>query len=464
MKRRLFERHGSITMFLCIVLASVIFLESIYISGAYRRKREVLLTEAVSHQNEQILSQFDRNCLNWYGVYSLKDVKAGSSVFEVMTSWIDGTEYSYELIGEFGNSDLKACISDYMRLRGIAFEGNELLKKLGYSISDIRSNSQLKGGGISEWLPTFTSLLESKSYVKSILDKLKSTVKDAGFGQKVDQFTGFLDDAREVWQKQSSAVIEYGDTSSTISMFDPSCLESLTNMFDKYMDADLPGFVDRMIMNEYAAFQFDSRIGKNIYEKGAEPETNMIGIPFEQIHSDNKSDLEYLLVGSDKEDTNQFAVNSLILGFRLILDMGSFMMDESKRQTALVIAEVLSLVIALVSMGTLIIDPFTLQYVILFIMAYIRAWTDMVKLDAGMSVPLFYHDSLPNMGGLTETRYRDYFRLALLFVPEEKLLSRMKAVIERDAGGKLYTGVRGKGILDGNTYQAERRYELYENK
>lgn len=52
MKKKLLGRHGTITVFLCIILSAIIILESIYISGANERKREVILTEAVSHQVE----------------------------------------------------------------------------------------------------------------------------------------------------------------------------------------------------------------------------------------------------------------------------------------------------------------------------------------------------------------------------------------------------------------------------
>ena len=40
MRKRLFGRHGAITLFLCLLLSAVILLESIYVAGAYRRKQE----------------------------------------------------------------------------------------------------------------------------------------------------------------------------------------------------------------------------------------------------------------------------------------------------------------------------------------------------------------------------------------------------------------------------------------
>ena len=97
MRKKLFGRHGSITIFLCMILSAIIVLESIFISGAYRRKREVILTEAVNHQAEQIMSQFNKDYLDWYGIYALDSIEAGSSVFETMTSGMEETSFQYEL-------------------------------------------------------------------------------------------------------------------------------------------------------------------------------------------------------------------------------------------------------------------------------------------------------------------------------------------------------------------------------
>ena len=86
------------------------------------------------------------------------------------------------------------------------------------------------------------------------------------------------------------------------------------------------------------------------------------------------------------------------------------------------------------------------------------------KLVAGKTVPLFYNDSFTDtLGDFSDTTYRDYFRIFLLFVPEDQLLDRMKDVIERDCGEDLYTGVKSTGYLRDTPYTVNRRFELYAN-
>ena len=138
MKIRFKGRKGTITLFLCIILSAAIILESIYIKGAYRRKQEVILTTAVSHQVEQILSQFNRNYQDWYGIYVLDSVESDHAVFDEMTKKYQDMSFQYELTDEFTNDDLRKSISEYMRLRGLAFEGSGIMDRLGLSISKLQ--------------------------------------------------------------------------------------------------------------------------------------------------------------------------------------------------------------------------------------------------------------------------------------------------------------------------------------
>ncbi|MBR5973844.1 MAG: hypothetical protein IK020_01540 [Clostridiales bacterium] len=461
MKQKLCGRHGTIMLFLCFLLSAVIIMESIYIAGAYRRKREVILAEAVSHQVEQALSQFDRNYLDWYGVYALTSVDADRAVFDRMTKHLGNVDYCYELTDELKEDDLRAVISEYMRLRGIAFEGSVMMDRLNISISQITGNDKLSGVGVAAWLPTFKAYLENKEKYSPLITVVEKVCKATGISDKLSDFFDFIDDLSEVWAKNSSTTMQIGDSSAYVSVFDPTCLQSLTGAMDAYMDMDLPSVADRLLMNEYATFSFDSNVKS--YD-GDEEETNIIGIPFKEMHDKNRGDLEYLLVGESRPIVNTYVSFGLLLGTRLLLDMSAYLMDDTKKAIALGIAEVLSVLIAVLSGGSILVEPSTLQYVVLFIMAYIRAYRDGMTLLSGYSVPLFYNDNVTDtLGDFADTYYRDYFRIFLLFVPEETLLCRMRQVITMDCG-QLYTGISATGSLGDAEYHVKRRYELYEAK
>lgn len=456
-------RRGGITVFLCIILSVLIIIETIFISGSYQRKSEVILTEAVSHQVEQILSQFDRDALNWYGIYVLDNVTADHAVFDRMTDSMDGFEFSYHLTDQMNNDDLRAAVSEFMRLRGLAFEGTALLDRLNISLSQLTGTDANLSVGVASVLPTLKEYVKNRKAFAAAITALQILCNTLGIGGKMKDFLDFMDQLSDVFEEHGSAALQIGDSSVVVSVFDPACISSLTSVFDQYLDADLPSAVDRLLINEYAAFSFDSRVKKYESDNGMEPETNILGIPFSDIHGQNQCDLEYLLVGASRPIDNTFVASGLLIGTRLLLNMSAFLMDSTKRTVALGIAEVLSLLISIISLGTVIIEPHAIEYFILFIMAYIQSVTDSLKLVNGLSVPLFYNKKVTDtLGDFSDTNYRDYFRLFLLFVPEEQLLSRMRIVMGKDCGD-LYTGLEAEGSLSGSSYKVKRRFELYEN-
>lgn len=463
MRKKLFGRHGSITIFLCLILSAIIVLESIFISGAYRRKREVILTEAVNHQAEQIMSQFNKDYLDWYGIYALDSIEAGSSVFETMTSGMEETSFQYELTDKLGPEDIRTSIIDFMKLRGIAFEGHGIIERLGASLKDL-SRGTYNTDKLSTWLPKFKKYVQNREKYSFFWGIVKKICEATGIEDKVQEFTNFVDQLDDVWRADSSAAFQAGDTSIVLSIYDPTCVSTIAGVFDRYLDWDMPALVDRFLINEYASFSFDSLV-KSYEDSDEEEECNILGIPFSDIHGENRLDLEYLLVGNDSDFYKRSASFGFLLGTRLILDLSAFFMDSGKRKLALAIAEVMSILIMVISCFTVIISPRTLQFFVIFAMAYIRAFSDVLKLTSGKTVPLFYNDKVTNkLGKFADTVYRDYYRVFLFLVPEDKLLSRMQYIIEKDCGEDLYTGVRATGTWKDVSYQVERRYSLYETE
>ena len=293
MKIRFKGRKGTITLFLCIILSAAIILESIYIKGAYRRKQEVILTTAVSHQVEQILSQFNRNYQDWYGIYVLDSVESDHAVFDEMTKKYQDMSFQYELTDEFTNDDLRKSISEYMRLRGLAFEGSGIMDRLGLSISKLTGSDAITGSGISSWLPTFQDYFLNREEFSEMWEKVEEKCAENGLEDKLTDFYSFVDDLDEVWKKNVSAVMEIGDTTVPISLFDTSCVGYMTSAMDKYMDYQLPSIVDRLLINEYAAFSFDSRVKEYEENSRSVEEANIIGIPFSEIRDEQKCLLRY---------------------------------------------------------------------------------------------------------------------------------------------------------------------------
>ncbi|MBP5417564.1 MAG: hypothetical protein J6Y58_08570 [Clostridiales bacterium] len=355
-------------------------------------------------------------------------------------------------------------ISEFMRLRGLAFEGSGIIDRLGFSFSKISGTDA--GSGIGAWLPTFKEYLSNRDEYAGMWDKVEDKCREYGVEDKLPYFYSFVDDLEDVMKRNFSSVMQIGDTNVTVSLFDPTCVNTLSSAMDQYMDVKLPSIVDRLLINEYAAFSFDSRVTAYEKDDGKVEESNIIGIPFSEVHGDeNTCDLEYLLIGNDSKTVNKVGSYAMILGTRLILDFCAYMMDDTIRNIAYAIATVISVMVSVFSLLIINVDPVSIQYAIIFFMAFIKAVEDSGKLVAGKPVTLFYNDTFTSAAGdFANTYYRDYFRVFLLFVSEDTLLGRMHDVISRDCGEHLYTGVDAKGKLREDTYSVKRRFELYENR
>jgi len=150
-----------------------------------------------------------------------------------------------------------------------------------------------------------------------------------------------------------------GQPSTDISedIINPDNLSKIMSYADSYMNFKLPDIVDALMINEYAAASFDSEIEYVNDGDAKQKETNFLGVPFSDIHGNNRADLEYILTGIDNELVSFNAAKILIYDMRIIVNLGTYLVDSEKMKKAKEIAEILSTGISLVSAGTVTIDP-----------------------------------------------------------------------------------------------------------
>ena len=156
------------------------------------------------------------------------------------------------------------------------------------------------------------------------------------------------------------------------------------------------------------------------------------------------------------------AAKILIYDMRIIVNLGTYLVDSEKMKKAKEIAEILSTGISLVSAGTVTIDPEALQFVVLYVWALGQGFADLVKLTGGESIVLFDHSALAEHTILVDallTDYRDYLVLFLLTVPVDWKLSRILTIIKKDCGGELYKGVSLSMDYRGNSFMMEDTYD-----
>ncbi len=466
--RNKFSRKGLITFFIGIILTAVILIQTTLYLAARTRALEADLSRFMQLQLSYSLSRYDRSFLNYYRLYGLTGLTTGDVVLKECFSHYNQIQVQLDLSSPITNENLRAGITDFMKLRVPAIGVSGLLeriKRLNNSAENSKAKASLSQVGASEWLPEFKSFLSQKSAWEETIIKALETAENVDVTGKVSEVKQFLLVLRENLERLSTLSFQGEELTSSYSDFlDPSSIEHFTQYLDSYLNFDLPAIADSLLINEYAVDFFDSYLTEEEKYGHKTTEKNLLQIPFTEMHQSNQTDLEYILTGIDREETSVAFIKFLLVSVRSSINFASYLTDNEKKNQAMAIATILSLVVGLISMGNLMIEPDKLQYLVLFVWAIAQGYTDMNKLVAGDKIPLIEHSSISeNIEGALLTGYKDYFRLFLLVIPEEKKIERINRVFERDIG-VIYTGVALEVNYKQRKYFLEDSYICYENE
>lgn len=462
------SKRGGITVFLCIILSAVILTESILFCAARERGIEAELTKCMHLQTAQILCNYNEALLENYGLYAMNSNAVNQDVFATCFQESSDASVTVDAENDMTKVQLQTGIVDFMKLRIPAIAGNEILSRLKSVLSEIGDNDivkQSKQADTSAWLGTLKDYLAGKETWSTILSNVASFVSVVDFTGKLSDLEAFAAKYRTLTEQKTTRYLQGdADTDFGNSILQPETLSDMMTYADNLLDYDFPDFADTLLINQYALSFFDSKLAHVVDGDSENAENNILGTPYSEIHKGNHADLEYLLTGIEDETVSAASVAILILDIRTILNFGAFLLDKTKVEEARGIADVVCVAIAIISAGSLTVDPAVVTYAVLFVMALIQGLADAKQLMNGESVTFFLHPTITDQPVLEEllmTDYRDYVGFFLLFVPVEWKTSRILTVLKRDCGKYLYTGVRISVTYRDNLFEMEDSYDAY---
>lgn len=471
MKHKIFGRNGSASIFLCIILSAVILTECVLYSAARMRGAEADIARCMRLQISQILCNYNAQLLENYGLYGIDDASVNTQVFEACFSGQDDFVLDAKPCGLLTTQDLRMGITDYMQIRMPAIASAEILSRFKGVFSEIRESTvfnKAKSLESSAWLGYVKDFLNQKDKWSNVISSVLSAAEVIDITGKLGDLEEFASSLQQEMTRSTTLYLQ-GDSTGDLSesVLNPDSLSAIMGCVDSYMNFELPKIADDLMINEYAAASFDSKIEYVNNGDSQAPEANLLGVPFSDIHGNNRGDLEYLLTGIDNETVSYSAAKILIYDMRIIVNFGTYLVDSEKMKKAKEIAEMLSAGITLLSAGTVTIDPESLQFIVLYVWALGQGFVDLVKLTGGESVVLFDHSALAEHALLEDallTDYRDYLGLFLLAVPVEWKLSRILTLLKKDCGGELYKGVSLSIDYRGSSFMMEDTYDAYASK
>lgn len=462
------NKQGSATVFLCIIMSALILSQSFLLAGAVTRSSEAEMRRCMQLQTEQILCGYNDKLLKYYGMYVIDPAKIDRSVFDECNRIFVDYDICFEPYSELSPELIGLGITDFMKPRFPTIVGYELLEKLKSVLQTI-NKSDLYNVGKKEqdgkWSEYLKDFISSADKWTGVLENVENFVDIIDFTGKLNDLKEFIKDIRYVAEKSATQTIQSENSSGfTLDIFDPDSITNLLEIVSGKMNGDSSTVAEYFYLNQYSVGFFDSAVKKCSVDGKKVEESNIYGIPFSEIHGSNRADIEYLLTGNDDEDSAIFYAKTYIFAARAVLNIGSFLFDTEKLNRALGIAEVISTAIAIVSAGTVLVDPQVVKYVILLTWAIAQTFRDVGKLIDGEEITLIDNSKVSaneKLVSALSTKYRDYIGFFLFFVDPEKILERMKMIFEKECGETAYIGLSMSVNSKGKTYLLRDTYDVY---
>jgi len=448
--KRKFNRHGASSVFLAIILTALILVECTFLAFVWNLDYALSVNTALKTQIDTILSDYNRQLFDVYGVYAFSidgvDDYCFNKALEINGLTAQSALYAADC-RKLTADDLRMAIASYYWYRGtgVALKGvvegySELLAEIDKNgvIDKIRQYMQSPAAGYlskimqgnetaEQWIEKAGELLNIEELISEAdgLNNIRSDFSDALHDSDIG-----LDVDIEDWESIINTV---------------SFLENAVEMLSDESLATTTKFNTA----HYCAYNFDCWLPPT-------GDGSINGTEFKSIHGNKQADSEYIITGLDRVPA-VFMVETIMCH---IFVLGNFLKDyadEKIRNTIYAIAEVISAIIFAVSEGAADIDPRIIAFGLTIYVAIAQGLKDLWDILNGNRAVFFDYDGYK----MITMSYRDILYLIALCTPEEELLDRSLEILSRDYG-TLYKGITLEADFRGSTYSLSKSYQLYQ--
>ncbi len=442
------NKKGTSTLFLAIILSALILVETTYIAFVADLDRRLTYTRALKEQAQIYLASYDRQLFKTYGIYAFNSSYINSSVFDQIVTangYEPGDVIYASGMYSIDTEDLKRAVACYYAYRTSGIMVDRFSEIIVSFIDQI-------GDGIISELRQFISS-PSSGLLRAIIEG------GAGVSEAISGALELLgiDESSPSYQLLMNLFSSLGaidnDSPDISNGFDPADMEFLfgilefnTGLYDYGTEFNETINIHSCLA-DYAANNFDCTL---------EDDTAIDGTSFSVFHTDNESDSEYILTGLEGLP-GRALTDYYILGALFLKNLVCNMTDAELQEIITPTAEILSVIIGVLSSGAVILPPEVYEAVILSLITEIQSVSELWQVLHGEEVTFV---SIGEMD-ILNLDYRDFLTVFMCFVPDDLLTERMLVILDRDFPDYV-TGIDVETDYGGSTLSYETRYELYE--
>lgn len=444
------NRYGASSVFLGIVLSSVILIECTFLTFVWELDYSIKVNNAVDAQIESIMCEYNRQLFDVYGIYAFTMSVVDDDVYSkalLACGYTEGPELNLGGYKKIDRKALRDAINMYYSYRasGIAI----------VQIADVFSAviEEFLNTGVLKSIKEYTSS-PAAGYVTDIIqgsEKISEWLEKAGKALKIDDLESGLKLFDQLKNKLNQKDNDLEDLSFGIGLKDMKpaikLIEGLSELHESLGKSDFK-IVTHVLEANYCSYNFDCYLKPDI-------DATINGTAFSSIHEKNKDDAEFILTGLTGNKSIA-AVNFLLMQ---VLTGSNFLkdyLDKEFRAKVDVVSKILSAIIAAVSEGTVDIDYRIITVALIVLLATFKAGKDIIALRKGERVTLVKVKDKD----LITAGYRDFLFLFMQAVPDETMEKRALTILTRDFGD-LYTGITGTADTGLKKISVSRSYALY---
>lgn len=460
------NKHGSATIFLSVILSSIIIVNAICIAAVIDMDRRVTINRGLKLQVESILCDYNRELFEIYGIYAFSINGVDDVVFKSALA-SNGYEFTDDLVVD-GYKALDAdkfheAVASYYANRGIAIALNgifDMLRNVMNGFNDTQVSDYLSDISSSEVSGTINEIISQSSEVTDILENASQYDNLSCLGDSISELIGILDDFSSARTDLEAIDFNPESLSGVVQLLNNT--EELLNQESNLVSDNLY----HICAAHYASTNFDCSVEKFEKPSGTlSDDSTLNGTSFSSIHSSNLNDSEFILTGFASDESlgkNCFGLS--VFGVCLMAEIISVVTDEAMMSVIKGVASVISVIVDILTIGAAAAIPVELyQAVIVFLVASVMAVSDLLNVFSGKSISIAEiscGNELPDVS--IDMNYRDFLFLFMILVPDETLDERMTYLINRDFPESA-CGVTVSTTYRDDLYVFEKTYEMYEN-
>ena len=437
-------RDGTISVVLCLLVASCMVVFGIFFQGARIRSAEADLQRAVRMASEGALASYCGVLLQRYGIFALEEERTGvwpqraKSFFETARPVAaDDCRLEMTTLATLADrSLLEAAIAGFVADRLPAF-----LLALGLD----RFTGLSRTGATATFDPlfdsTFSSGAEDDTWEKAISDLI---AKGSGSSDPSIPPIDSSTDLAGAAQGLSACIaaireVNFESAGDASAPHLPSPLEPAAQV--GYLEAVLGGFATEVAgqaagfaVDLYSVSMFRSRVMNGLENGGELPYRDLRGRELSSLATVDRYEVERIIAGRSDDEANLQSVERRILGLRMALNLLSECMDEKSKAKARTLGEGLSILLSAATAGAVSIPPSFLSAALQAAWAFNDAQRETRLLVEGKPVPFLpapLASHLPEFANWKST-YGDHLTLLVLMVPKPVKLERIAGIIERN--------------------------------